>query len=51
MENETRFDFAGMKAAQYEKVRKENSWGLTLEEFRIAQKRAGKPLSLSLIHI
>jgi len=51
MENETRFDFAGMKAAQYEKVRKENSWGLTLEEFRIAQKRAGKPLSITEAYI
>lgn len=45
------FDFAGMKAAEYEKVRRENSWGLTLEEFRIAQKKAGRPLSITEAYI
>ena len=51
MESENRFDFARMNAAQYEKVRKENSWGLTLEEFRIAQKRSGKPLTITEAYI
>ena len=27
-----RFDFIGMEPAEYENLRKENSWGLTLEE-------------------
>jgi len=45
------FDFAGMDEAGYEKVKKENAWGLTLSEFRTAQKRAGKPLTLTEAYI
>jgi phosphoribosylformylglycinamidine synthase subunit PurL len=49
--NEKVFDFAGMSLKEFEKVCRENSWGLTLEEFRTAQKRAGKPLSITEAYI
>ena len=51
MEGERRFDFIGMSGSEFEKVRKENSWGLTIEEFRQAQKRTKKPLSITEAYI
>ena len=43
--NHKTFDFLGMPNPEFEKIRKENGWGLTLEEFREAQKRANLPAS------
>jgi phosphoribosylformylglycinamidine synthase subunit PurL len=51
MEEEKGFDFAGMSLKEFEKICRENSWGLTLEEFRTVQKRAGKPLSITEAYI
>jgi len=51
MESEKKFDFMGMSGRDFEKTRKENSWGLTLEEFRLAQKKAKKPLSVTEAYI
>ncbi len=40
-----------MDGGEFEKVRKENSWGLTIEEFRTAQKKVKKPLSITEAYI
>ncbi|MCK9266769.1 AIR synthase related protein [bacterium] len=45
------FDFAKMKISDFEKIRKENGWGLTFAEFKEAQKRAKKPLTLTEVYI
>ncbi|HNS33207.1 MAG TPA: AIR synthase related protein [bacterium] len=45
------FDFVGMNEPEFTKVKKENGWGLTISEFRQAQKRAKKPLTLTETYI
>jgi len=47
MEKEKTFDFLRMSEKKFKNVCKENSWGLKIVEFRLAQKRAGRPLSIT----
>ena len=51
MEKEKTFDFLGMSEKEFENVCKGNGWGLTLDEFRLAQKKAQKPLSITEAYI
>lgn len=51
MENEQTFDFAGMSEKDFGKVRRANGWGLTLDEFQRAQKKARRPLSITEAYI
>ncbi|MDD5454805.1 MAG: AIR synthase related protein, partial [Candidatus Ratteibacteria bacterium] len=46
-----KFDSCGMSNSEFEKIKKENGWGLTIAEFREAQKRAKKPLSITEAYI
>ena len=51
MEKEKTFDFLGMSEKEFENVCKNNGWRLTLDEFRLAQKKAQKPLSITEAYI
>lgn len=45
------FDFIKMTQKEFERVKKNNGWGLTIGEFREAQRRARKPLALTEAYI
>ncbi len=45
------FNFASMNESDYEKLRKDNGWGLAISEFRQAQKRVKRPLTLTEAYI
>ncbi|MBN1363416.1 MAG: hypothetical protein JW976_01290 [Syntrophaceae bacterium] len=51
MEDEKTFDFLEMSEKEFGEVCKDNGWGLTLEEFRLAQTTAKKPLSITEAYI
>ncbi|NLA40282.1 MAG: hypothetical protein GX874_02555 [Smithella sp.] len=47
MEKKKEFDFSGMREKEFKKVRRDNGWGLTLDEFRLAQKKVKRPLRIT----
>jgi len=47
MTEEKMFDFSKMTKNEFQKVCRDNGWGLTLDEFRLVQKRIKRPLRIT----
>lgn len=47
MIEEKTFDFPKMTQKEFKEICRDHGWGLTLEEFRLAQKRVRRPLSIT----